>query len=445
MRKIQFFLTAKESNNLLKKQKPLTFKPDKEGVELQVLNVYGDVTYQTFDGFGGAVTEASAVTWKKLSAANRRKIIDAYYHPVKGIGYTLARVHINSSDFSEGNYACVEKAGDTALKTFSIARDKEAVIPMLQAAQKTAGRTLNVLGSPWSPPAWMKTTGRMNEGGKLLPECRAAWALYYAKFVKAFRREGVNIRMLTVQNEPKAVQRWDSCIYTAEEERDFVRDFLGKTLRKEGLDDVELYVWDHNKERIVERASVVMDDKKAAQFVDGIAFHWYSGSHFDALSIVGKKYPRVKLLLSECCVGFRSFGTWDQGEYYAHDMIGNLNHGMTGWIDWNVLLDERGGPNHVGNFCNAPIIGDTKNDALAFQTSFYYIGHFSKFIKPGATRIGTSAYTTALETTAFRNPDGTTAVVVMNPGDSEKTFFLRDAGELAKVTLPAHAIATFVY
>ena len=448
MRKVQFFLSQPHSENLLKKQPALAFKPDVEGAETQLINLYDDITGQTIDGFGGAVTEASAVTLAKLSAANQKKIIDAYYHPAKGIGYTLARAHINSSDFSCGNYAYVEQDGDFALKTFDISRDKEAIIPMLQRAQKTAGRTLNILGSPWSPPAWMKTTGKMNLGGKLRPDCRDAWARYYAKFVKAYRAEGLNIWALTIQNEPKATQVWDSCIYTGEDERDFIRDFLGKTLRKEGLAEVEVYVWDHNKERLVERTAVVMDDKAAAKYVRGAAFHWYSGSHFEALALVHQKYPKLKLLLSECCVGVswrKSANPWKQGELYGHDIIGNLNNGMTGWIDWNVLLDEQGGPNHVKNFCNAPITGDTVQDTVELNASYYYIGHFSKFIRPGAVRVATSSYSTRLEATAFKNADGSYAVVVMNPTDDEMKFTLRHRNELAPCVLPAHSIATFVY
>ena len=446
MKKLQFILSQPAAGIQLKKQTPIAFKPDIDGEESKLLNLYDDVTYQTLDGFGGAVTESSAVTFQKLSAANQRKILESYYHPIKGIGYTLGRVHINSSDFSTGNYACVEQDGDLALKTFSLARDKQAVVPMLQRAQKFAGVPLKLLGSPWSPPAWMKTTGIMNRGGKLRPECRAAWALYYAKFVQAFRSEGLEIWALTIQNEPKATQTWDSCIYTAEEERDFLRDHLGPTMRKQKLSDVELYIWDHNKERLVERTAVVMNDKAAARYLTGSAFHWYSGAHFEALSITARKYPRLKLLSSECCVGIgqRKSVAWLQGEKYAHDILGNLNNGMTGWIDWNVLLDERGGPNHVNNFCNAPIIGDTKRDALEYQSSFHYIGHFSKYIRPGAVRIAHSSYTTTLEATAFRNTDGSIAVVAMNPSDADRDFTLRHRDHIAPVTLPPHSIATLI-
>ena len=448
MSKIQFYLSSQDSQDRLAKQPALTFKPDAAEAENQLICIYDGVYDQTVDGFGGAVTEAAAVTLYKLSPANRKRIIDAYYHPKKGIGYTLARTHINSSDFSCGNYAYVEKDGDFALDTFDISRDKEAVIPMLLSAQKTAGTTIGILGSPWSPPAWMKTTRMMNQGGKLRPECRDAWARYYAKYVKAFRAEGLDVRMLTVQNEPKATQTWDSCIYTGEEERDFVRDFLGKTLRKEGLGDVELYVWDHNKERLLERASVVMDDKAAAKHVRGAAFHWYSGDHFEAVGITHRKYPGLKLLLSECCVGVswrKHANPWLQGEKYGHDIIGNLNNGMTGWIDWNVLLDERGGPNHVGNFCNAPVTGDTVRDTVELNASYWYIGHFSKFIRPGARRVAHSCHTARLEATAFQNTDGTFAVVVMNPSDDARKFTLRHRGQTAPCALPAHGIATFVY
>jgi glucosylceramidase len=232
--------------------------------------------FQTILGFGGAFTEASAVTFYKLSPQKRQKIIEVYFDPDVGHGYTFCRTHINSCDFSLGNYAYVEVADDTNLTTFSIERDEQHLIPFIKEAQKISGENLRIFASPWSPPAWMKTTGKMNEGGKLRPEYRSIWARYYCLYIKAYREKRIPIWGITVQNEPEAAQRWDSCIYTAEEERDFVRDYLGPMLVQENLSDINIIIWDHNRNRIYERAKVVLDDPKAAQYVWGVGFHWSS-------------------------------------------------------------------------------------------------------------------------------------------------------------------------
>jgi len=444
-RTIRVIQTEQNSQDRLTEKASLIFRPDEHGTEMPFINIYEDLTYQEIIGFGGAITEAAAVTAAKLGDGNRDEIIKAYYDSEDGIGYTICRTHINSCDFSLGNYAYVEEE-DPTLANFDISRDKETLIPYIKQAASTAGGGFLLYASPWSPPKWMKTTGEMNNGGKLKPEYRDAWARYYVKFIEAYEAEGLPVWGLTVQNEPKAVQRWDSCIYTGEEERDFVKNHLGPTLEASGMSRIKLMIWDHNKERLYDRAKIAFEDPEASKYIWGAGFHWYSGDHFESLSAVHDRFPDKQLVFTEGChEGGVQIGSWKSGERYAHDIIGNLNNWMSAWTDWNIVLDEQGGPNHVGNYCDAPIIADTKSDSLTYQSSYFYIGHFSKYIRPGAVRIGCTKYTDKLETTAFRNTDGTIAVVVLNRTDESVPFTLRNNDELAETSIPAHAIQTLLF
>jgi glucosylceramidase len=368
----------------------------------------------------------------------------AYFDVEEGHGYTLCRTHINRCDFSLGNYAYSEVDGDVQLEHFDIARDRQALIPLIQAAQEVAGGRVNLLASPWSPPAWMKTNGQMNYGGQLRPEYRDVWARYYVRYIREYGKEGIPIWGLTVQNEPEATQTWDSCRYTAEEERDFVRDHLGPTLAGEGLADVRVIIWDHNRDLMFERAKVVYDDPRAAQYVWGAGFHWYVADCFDNVQFVHDAYPDKKLLFTEGCQeGGPHLGSWDLGERYARSMVNDLNRWTVGWIDWNLVLDETGGPNHVGNYCSAPIIADTRDDTLHYQSSFYYIGHFSRFIRPGAVRVLCATSRDELEATAFVNPDGQLAVVVLNRSALSVPFTLKLNGAAALTESPPHSITTY--
>ncbi|MEE1049711.1 MAG: glucosylceramidase, partial [Clostridia bacterium] len=383
----------------IKGEKPMQEKTDfiiKEDNEREheLINIFPDIEYQEIKGFGGAFTEAASTTIDKLSPENRERIIKLYFDKEEGIGYNYGRVHINSCDFSLGNYACVEE-GDETLETFNIDRDKKSLVPMIKDAMKYSD--IHMFASPWSPPAYMKTTGEMNRGGKLKEEYFELWSEFYVKFIEAYKKEGIDIKGISVQNEPKAVQKWDSCVYTAEEERDFVKNYLGEKMAKMG---VQVLFWDHNKERVVDRARVMLDDKESAKYIHGLAFHWYSGDHFEQLDMFNRLYPDKDLIFSEGCYEY-SLGEEDTvkiGEKYAHDMIGNFNNYCNVFCDWNLVLDEKGGPNHVGNFCDAPIMADTVNDKVYIHDSYYYIGHFSKYVKKGARRIGSSKWTPDVDT-----------------------------------------------
>jgi glucosylceramidase len=449
---VTVYTTAKGTDYRLKSTETLNLSAAVQPVETQV-SVFVDPskTFQTMVGIGGALTDASAETYAKLSAEKKKEFLTAYYDKEKGIGYTFARTNIQSCDFSSGSYSYVQN-NDATLKTFDISHDKQYRIPFIKAAQKAAGGKFNMFVSPWSPPAWMKDNNDMLHGGKLKPEYRQNWATFYTKFIKAYEKEGIPIWGLTVQNEPMAKQRWESCIFTAEEERDFVKQYLGPTLRKESLGDKKLIIWDHNRDLLYQRASTVLEDPEASKYVWGVGFHWYEtwtggGMQFESTRLVNQAFPGKNLVFTEGCIekfDFNRLDDWSLGEKYGTSMINDFNAGTVAWTDWNILLDEKGGPNHVGNFCFAPIHADTRDGSLHYTSEYYYIGHFSKYIKPGAKRIVSSSSRDKLLTTAYQNLDGKIAVVVMNPGDVKLTYNLWIKGKAVSTTSLPHSIATLM-
>jgi glucosylceramidase len=441
---LRAFVSARDSGERLSEQAPplpIDDKPDGgHGASLFV-----DTTrrFQALEGFGGAFTEAAATTWAALPPAARAQLLADYFDPDGGHGYTLCRVHMNSCDFALGNYAHVERPDDHALESFSIERDRQALLPFIRAAQTAARGPLKLLASPWSPPPWMKTSGEMNHGGQLRPECRRAWAHCFVRFIRAYEAEGVPIWGVTVQNEPMARQRWDSCLVSAEEERDFVRDHLGPALQAAGLSHVKIVIWDHNRDLMVERASVVYGDPDAAQYVWGTGFHWYGADHFDHVQLVHDAWPGKALLFTEGCQeGGPHIGAWEVGERYACSIINDLNRWTVGWIDWNLLLDERGGPNHAGNFCSAPILADRAQGSLMHQSAYWVLGHFSRFIRPGAQRVLCASSRADIEATAFRDPDGDVAAVALNRHAHHVGMRLSVDGAAWAIDLPPHSIST---
>lgn len=452
-KQVAVYTTAANTNQRIAAAETLAFKQFGQPLETQIC-VFVDPTktYQSVVGFGGAITDASAETLAKLPADKQQELVDAYFDPKKGIGYTLARTNIHSCDFSSASYTYVAE-GDKELKTFSVAHDREFRIPLLKRAAAAAGGTLTLFASPWSPPAFMKTNGEMLHGGKLKPEFYQSWADYFVKFIRAYEQEGVPIWGVSVQNEPMATQTWESCIFTAEEERDFVKNHLGPTLEREGLGGKKIIAWDHNRDLIYQRASTILSDPEAARYVWGIGFHWYepwSGGQpmYDNVALTKEAFPDAHLLFTEGCADSfdpAKMGDWSHGELYGRQMIHDFNNGTEGWTDWNILLDEKGGPNHVGNFCFAPVHADTKTGRLIYTSSYYYLGHFSKFVRPGAKRVVSSPSRSALLSTAFVNPDGKVSVVVMNDGDKEVPYFLWVAGQAVETRIAPHAIQTLVF
>ncbi len=450
--KTQVYTTAHHTDLKLSKSSGLNFGDFKQPLETEI-DVLVDPAkqFQTFMGIGAALTDAAAETFYKLSEENQERFLEAYYSKENGIGYSLGRTIIHSCDFSSGSYTYIEE-GDAELKTFNIDHDRQYRLPFTKKAIAAAGGELLMYASPWSPPAFMKTNNNMLQGGKLKPEFYQPWANYYVKFIKAYEEEGIPLWGLTIQNEPMAVQRWESCIYTAEEERDFLKNYLGPTLEKEGLGDKKIIVWDHNRDLLFQRASVILNDPEAAKYVWGTGFHWYEDwkdgiPMFNNVKNVNETFPDKNLIFTEGCNEGYDIAKIEEerlAERYGRAMINDFNNGTVAWTDWNILLDETGGPNHVGNLCFAPAHGDTKTGELTLTYSYYYIGHFSKFIRPGAKRISSVSNSNSLLSTAFVNVDGSIVIVAMNQGDAPLEYGITMNSKTAKISVPGHGIQSIV-
>ena len=436
------YLTSKESEARIKKIPESELLHDSK-TELRSIKVDKNQIRQSILGFGGAFTEASASIYNELDGDKKSEIIQAYFGE-SGNQYNMGRTHINSCDFSLGNYALCEEE-DRKLDGFSIERDKKMLIPFIKEALNEASSPVLIMASPWSPPPWMKTNNQMNHGGKLKEEFQDTWAEYYCKYIEFYERDGVPIWGISVQNEPEAVQTWDSCIYTGEEERDFIKNFLGPALKRNKYLDKKLVIWDHNRDVMVERSRTVLSDPDAAQYVWGTGFHWYNGDHFDEVQKVHDEFPDKELIFTEGCQeGGPHIGSWDLGERYATSIINDLNRYTVGWIDWNLLLDERGGPNHVGNYCSAPIIVNTKTQELLYQSSYFYLGHFSRFFSRGDKIVECENTTSQLLSLSGINKNDKLTTTIMNKEEDSIPFLYDNGSEKKSYSIPPRSIVTII-
>ncbi|MDA9819317.1 glycosyl hydrolase [Salibacteraceae bacterium] len=446
------YTTAKQGDYRLSKSRKDTFRRSVQALESDIaIFVNPNKRFQSLLGIGGAITDASAEVLSALSDDKQEELLNAYFGD-NGLSYSIIRTSIHSCDFSSGSFTYVSDA-DKDLKTFDIEHDRKFRFPIIKRALAKAGEDIIFYASPWSPPAFMKSNGDMLQGGKLLPEFYNSWALYYAKFIEAYEKEGIPVWGITIQNEPMAVQRWESCIYTAEEERDFLKNHLGPVLEREGYGDKKIVVWDHNRDLINQRANVIFEDPEASKYAWGIGFHWYENwaggePMFENLQKVKEAFPEKELLFTEGCnerFDSSKYEYWPNAERYGRSMINDFNAGTVGWTDWNILLNQEGGPNHVGNLCFAPVHADLNSGDLIYTPSYYYIGHFSKFIRPGAKRLSTVSSRSHLLSTSFINPDQSVATVVMNPTDNNIEYRLMVGTQESLQEIPAHGIQTLVY
>ena len=437
---LSLYLSSMNNNNRLTK---INIKPlIKNKSSKRFIKIHKENLKQTVLGFGGSFTESSASIYHNLSQTKKDEIIEAYFGET-GNNYSIGRTHINSCDFSLENYAHCETPGDIDLKNFSISRNKKDLIPFIKDALRITKNKFRIMASPWSPPAWMKTNGQMNEGGKLKEEYKRAWADYYCKFIEFYHREEVPIWGISVQNEPEAKQTWDSCLYTAEEERDFIKYFLGPSLEEHNLLDKKVIIWDHNRDMMVERARTVLKDPKAAKFVWGTGFHWYCGDHFDNVQKVHDEFPDKNLIFTEGCQeGGPHLGSWDLGERYATSIINDLNRWTVAWLDWNLILDTQGGPNHVGNYCSAPMIVDTNTEEIFYQSSYFYIGHFSRFIKQGDSILEIENDTNLLSLSSVSEHKDKISTVILNKSNASESFKYIGANTSVDLTIPERSIIT---
>jgi glucosylceramidase len=408
---------------------------DDPAFENGVVQVFADITYQTFQGFGGAFTEAAGSVLEQLPQKVAETIVADYFGP-QGLGYVWGRIPVDSCDFALGTYSAliVDKGEPLIDERVLREHDRRYILPYVQQAQALLADQgkgpIQLCMVPWSPPAWMKSNSSRFGGGSLLPGFHALWADYLCQYARVYQELGFEVRLLGVQNEPNASQTWDSCLYSPQEEQAFIRDHLYPCLLGHGQGTVRISIWDHNRDRMVDRTRAVCSGP-VRPMVGAVAFHWYSGDHFESVGLVHDLFPELLLIFTEGCVEYKHFSQSAQIEHglrYAHQIMGDLNHGAHAWLDWNLVLDSNGGPNHVGNNCDAPILASIPSGTYEKRASFYFIGHFSRYIRPGAIRLAHSRFTADLGITAWRNMDGELVAVVLNETGHTIVFSLRYQG-----------------
>ena len=425
--------------------------------ERAVVNVFDEIEYQSVLGFGGAFTESAAYLYSLLNDAQKKQLLENYFSREKGIGYNFGRTHINSCDFSLDIYTYIED-GDVELKTFNIDRDRKYIIPFIKDAMQYCSDELVLFASPWSPPAFMKDNESAVSGGSLKEKFKKVWATYYAKYIQAMAAEGIKISAITVQNEPKAKQTWESCYYTPEDEMEFIEKYLSPVLESEGLSDIKIIIWDHNKERVYDRSKKVFASEKVKNRVWAVGHHWYSGDHFDGMRLVHEQFGKVLISTENC--GVINDDVYCLAERYGKEIIGNFSNFTSAFCDWNLLLSEKGGPFHnrsaettavagivledKSRGCYAPVLFDTKNKELVFTPIYYYIGHFSKYVRLGAKRIATTKYCEQIYTIAFKNPDSSIVLVMINAADQTLPAVVRHNDICTSIQLEAHSITTVI-
>jgi len=467
--KIEVFETSAAGNQLTS----LTdFPAQKTAIQI---TIRPEETFQEILGFGGSFTQASAYVLNQISKENRVKILEAYFSK-EGAHYSLTRTHINSSDFSLGQYAYSDDPNDLQLEKFSIEPDRDDIIPMILDAKVISPDGFKIISSPWTAPPYMKDNNDW-VGGKLLPEYFDTWALYFAKYIQAYREEEIDIWGITVVNEPLGNDNnWESMHFTAQEMTDFVKNHLGPKMEAEGLEEVKILGYDQNRDHLKEWVDVMYADEASSKYFDGTAIHWYASTYEvfpEALQYAHQKAPNDYLIQTEACIDAQvpvwqddawywkkeatDWGwTWASEENkhlhpkyvpvyrYARDIIGCLNNRVNGWIDWNMILDTRGGPNWAENWCIAPVIVDTEKDEVYFTPLYYTMAHFSKFIRPGAKGIGWQSTDKELLITAAQNPDGSIAVVVLNQEEKVKNFNIEMKGIKKSITIDGQALQTII-
>lgn len=450
MRTIEGYVSSRSGKKLEAVQEPLKFEKGRY-VENEIINIFPEMRYQEILGFGGAFTEASAYNYSKMDEKKQKQVIKAYFDKEEGLGYNLCRTHIHSCDFTRNPYTYVEDY-DEELKTFSVQEDRKYTIPFIKEALKVSDN-MRLFASPWSPPAWMKTNADMCNGGKLKKEYYGLWAEYMVRYIQEYEKEGIYFWGITVENEPGMPQTWESCEYTAEEEAKFAQKYLRPALDAAGYEHIKIMIWDFNKESVYERARDSFAVEGTTEAVWGVAFHWYTGDHFGGLDIVHELFPDKPLILTEAGLGGArgeerrgAYSTWENAEIYSRELIGDFNHHMSAAVEWNLILDENGGPYHgrTTGGCKAPIIYNHETDELSIQPVYYATAQFSRFVQPGAIRLGTSTFSEGIKAVAFENPNRDIVLVVLNCKETAYKAFIRLEDAIAEVPVLEKSISTYV-
>ena len=399
------------------------------GDEWYQIRVIDDVKRQVWLGMGGAITQASTNSFLRLDEDDRKKFLESYFGS-NGLNYQYIRIPIGSCDFSPCSYTYLD--GDE----FSIDKDRELLFPLLK--EVVNNYKVNVLATPWTPPPRYKTNNSYY-GGSLDKKYYNDYANYLIQYIDAYKKEGINVNYLSIQNEPLAKQRWESCVWDLNDYKMFMHDYLIPNLSKK-KSDCKLVLWEHNKEDLYNAVNSIMLDSK---YILGVAFHWYTGSFFEQVDLVRQKYPDMILIESEMCCGYSLYKendwVWD-AVLYLKEIIGNINSGLNVFIDWNILLDYDGGMNHKNNYCKSPIIiSKDKNDYI--ETPIYdYLRHLGGI--PVNTRvIFSSSYTEELKVCAFSD-ENVIYILILNTSEGVRDYVIPYGGCYIEDSIEGYSINT---
>jgi len=458
-------VTSESGDKLTNKNNTKFFDGEAIG---DVIHVNPEIIKQTIDGIGTSFTESSAYVLAHLEPKDRIKVMQNIFSE-KGANFSLARTHIGACDFCvEGKYSYAEVKDDKDLKHFSVAVDEDGfdvkkypsikdenydLLPMLQEAQAIKNaqddRALKIVASPWTAPAWMKTNqdwytsgsaenNYQGTGGELKHEYQEAFANYFIRYLKAYKSRGVSIWGVTPVNEPYGNNgQWESMNFTAQTQKNFITKYLGPKLLV-NYPDVKLLMFDHNRDGLEEWADEMYADPESAQYIDGAAVHWYESTfkvYEDVFEKVHAKYPNHSIIHTEGCID-------DLGKDAPDGVLDPK--GYKG-IDWNIVLDKNGGPNHVGNFCGAPIMVDTETQYVYYTPIFYILAQFSKYIRPGdkVVKVDLQLSEDLIDTiysTATLNNKNILTIHTLNTSKSEHEYSLKIGSQIAKVKIAANCL-----
>ena len=395
-----------------------------------IVNIDLSSEITNFLGFGSAITESSGVNYQKLSNENKKRFIKDYYSK-DGLNFNFGRISIGSNDFSLNSFSYAKRRN---LCDFNISRDRKYVIPMLKDILDL--KEISLIASPWSPPRMYKKLPILRFGIKLLKRNYNKYSNYLIKYLEEYQKEGININYLTMQNEPIARQRWESCVFSLNEQKEFIYNYLVPK-----LSNTKVLLWDHNKDNLFEIVNSLYEKNDK---VAGTCFHYYKGQAFNEIKKVREKYPDMFLINSEMCCAYSPYNeiNWiSSAEYYLKDIIGDMNNGVNAYLDWNILLDEHGGPTHSKNYVKSPSI--LVNDNYIKSPIYYYLYHISHFIDNDTMIIESDSYTNKLKTVSLIS-NNKLIVVIMNVSNETIKFNLTIKNKYITDSINSHSIITYI-
>jgi glucosylceramidase len=438
------WLTTADQKSLLAKQSAgLTFSTTAaSGQSDAVIEVDEQQRFQSIDGFGYSLTGGSATLINKLPEAEKDALLKELFSTANnGIGVSYLRISIGASDLSADTFSYNDLPygqTDPDQVKFSISKEQIDLLPILKRIV-AINPAIKIMGSPWSPPTWMKDNNSF-KGGSLKPEFYGSYAKYFIKYINAMKAEGITIDAITIQNEPLHPGNVPSMYMEAKDQANFIKTALGPAFKAAGI-KTKIIVYDHNADR-PDYPITILKDPEANKYVDGSAFHLYGGK-IEALSQVHEAFPDKNLYFTEQWVGGPSNFAEDLKWHVSTLIIGATRNWSRNVLEWNLAADPQYKPHTVGG-CTTCLGAITIAPAVSRNVAYYIIGHASKFVPAGSVRIA-SNLVDKLDNVAFKRKDGKTVLIVVNTGKETKSFSIKHKGKTSSTTLPASAVATYVW